>query len=106
MESGKSVRTVIHVCHFPDLPFGEITIEGTSIPKHCTTQQQRKVQDKNGSEKKRREHCSKMESVLPQKEEKKEQPKKDPIVVRGGEERTYLIAWFSLSRPAKWRDHH
>jgi hypothetical protein len=47
----------LHGRHFPDLPFGEITIEGTSIPKHCTTQQQRKVQDKNGSEKKEEERA-------------------------------------------------
>ena len=33
----KSVRTSLHVLHFPDLPCGEITIEGTSIVKHCTT---------------------------------------------------------------------
>jgi hypothetical protein len=40
---GKSVRTVCHGRHFPDLPGREITIEGISISKHCT-QQQRKVQ--------------------------------------------------------------
>ena len=40
---GKSVRTCKHVRHFPDLPGGEITIEGRSIGKHCT-HQQRKVQ--------------------------------------------------------------
>jgi len=33
-----------HARHFPDLPGGEITIEGSSTAKHCTTQQQRKVQ--------------------------------------------------------------
>ena len=33
---GKSVRTVLHGRHFPNLPFGEITIEGTSKFKHCT----------------------------------------------------------------------
>ena len=37
-------RTVLYKRHFPDLPFGEITIEGSSRLKHCTTQQQRKVQ--------------------------------------------------------------
>ena len=37
-EGGKSVLTPLHVSHFPDLPFGEITIEVTSIVKHCTTQ--------------------------------------------------------------------
>ena len=31
------VRTPPHVRHFPDLPSGEITIEGTGIVKHCTT---------------------------------------------------------------------
>jgi len=44
LERGKSVRTLLHVRHFPDLPFGEVTIEGLSPLKHCTTQQQRKVQ--------------------------------------------------------------
>ena len=34
---GKSVRTLLHGCHFPDLPFGEISIEGSSTVKHCTT---------------------------------------------------------------------
>ena len=33
---GENVRTCCHVRHFPDLPFGEITIEGTSSEKHCT----------------------------------------------------------------------
>jgi hypothetical protein len=33
----KSVRTSFHGRHLPDLPSGEITIEGTSIVKHCTT---------------------------------------------------------------------
>jgi hypothetical protein len=36
-EGGKSVRTLFHGRHFPDLPGGEITIEVTSIVKHCTT---------------------------------------------------------------------
>jgi hypothetical protein len=45
LESGEeSVRTLFHVHHFPDLPGREITIEDTSNMKHCTTQQQRKVQ--------------------------------------------------------------
>ena len=41
---GKSARTPSHGLHVPDLPFGEITIEVISLVKHCTTQQQRKVQ--------------------------------------------------------------
>jgi hypothetical protein len=36
-EGGKRVRTVLHGRNFPDLPCGEITIEGNSIVKHCTT---------------------------------------------------------------------
>ena len=32
----KSERTLIHGRHFPDLPGGEITIEGSSMVKHCT----------------------------------------------------------------------
>ena len=61
-----------------------------------------------GLEKKeRREHCSKIELVLPQKEEGEEkQPNKDPILEREGKECTYLIACPSLPRPAIWRDHH
>ena len=34
---GEIVRTGCHVRHFADLPSGEITIEVTSIVKHCTT---------------------------------------------------------------------
>ena len=47
---GKCVRTVCHVCHTPNLPCGEITIEGLSTTKHCTQQQQQKqkFKDKNG----------------------------------------------------------
>ena len=33
----KSVRTFLHVRHFPNLPCGEITIEGLSPFKHCIT---------------------------------------------------------------------
>ena len=49
-EGGKSVRTVCHGRHFPDLPGGEITIEGTSTHKHCTTSSnnKEKSKDKNG----------------------------------------------------------
>ena len=32
----KSVRTCLHVRQVPDLPCGEITIEGSSTLKHCT----------------------------------------------------------------------
>ena len=38
LERGKkSGRTSLHGRHFPDLPCGEITIEGNSNRKHCTT---------------------------------------------------------------------
>ena len=71
-EGGKSVRTLLHVCHFPDLPRGEITIEGTSIFKHCTTAATKKSpRIKMGWKKKRREHCSTIELVQAQKEEGK-----------------------------------
>jgi hypothetical protein len=40
-------RTVIHGHHFPDLPFGEITIEGTSSVKHCTTSAATKKSPRN-----------------------------------------------------------
>ena len=68
---GKSVRTPCHVLHIPDLPSREITIE-VSTSKHCTTATKKSPRIKNGLEKrKRREHCSKIELVLPQKEEGK-----------------------------------
>jgi len=54
-EGGKSVRTSIHVRHFPDLPFGEITIEGTSVTKHCTTATKKSPRIKMGWKKKRGE---------------------------------------------------
>ena len=77
---GKSVRTSIHVSHFFDLPCGEITIEGSSQFKHCTThQQQRNAQGyKNGSKKKRGESIvqsfnrSKKELVQKQKKGRRE----------------------------------
>ena len=33
----ESARTCIHARHCPDVPGGEITIEGISVEKHCTT---------------------------------------------------------------------
>jgi hypothetical protein len=47
------IRTVSHVRHFPNLPCREITIEGTSKSKHCTTYSNNKekskdIKDKNG----------------------------------------------------------
>jgi len=64
---GKSVRTVTHGRHVPNIPCGEITIEVTSFVKHCTTRHtanKEKTNDKNGlDKKKRREDCSITESV-------------------------------------------
>ena len=55
VERGKSVRTSCHVRHFPDLPRGEITIEGISIVKHCTTATKKSPRIKMGWKKKRGE---------------------------------------------------
>ena len=49
---GKSVRTLLHGRHFPDLPSGEITIEVTGNIKHCTTATKKSPTIKNGLEKK------------------------------------------------------
>jgi hypothetical protein len=69
---GESVRTCIHGGHLPDLPGGEITIEGTSFTKHCTTATKKSPRIKMGwQRKKRRLDCLKIELVLPQKEEGK-----------------------------------
>ena len=55
----ESVRTVVHVRHIPDLPCGEITIEVTSLFKHCTTAATKKCPRINMGKKKRgREDCS------------------------------------------------
>ena len=72
-EASKHARTSIHVCHFPDLPCGEITIEITSIVKHCTTAATTKKSPriKMGGEKKGESIISKKELVLPQKEQGK-----------------------------------
>jgi len=67
---GESVRTVKHGRHFTDLPGREITIEGTSTVKHCTTATKKSPRIKMGK-KKRREHCSKIELVLMHKGRKK-----------------------------------
>jgi hypothetical protein len=45
--------------------------EGISKEKHCTTATKKSPRIKMGVKKKRREHCSKTELVLPQKEEGK-----------------------------------
>ena len=62
---------MIHARHFPDLPGGEITIEGSSILKHYTTATKKSSRIEMGLEKKRREHCSKIELVLHRKKKGK-----------------------------------
>jgi hypothetical protein len=47
-EKNVMVRTSIHVCHSTDIPCGEITVESTSIIKHCTTAAQVIDTRKNG----------------------------------------------------------
>ena len=44
---------MFHARHFPDLPGGEITIEGTSTLKHCTTSTKKSPRIKMGWKKKR-----------------------------------------------------
>ena len=51
---GGRVRTVIHARYFPDLPGREITIEGSSRGKHCTTATKKSPRMKMGLEKKKR----------------------------------------------------
>jgi len=95
---------------FVTSPTSHVEISPLKLPAPLNTapQQQEKSNDKNGwQRKKRREHCSKIELVLPQKEEGEiEAAKKRPDLGEGEEECTYLIAWSSLPRPARRRDHH
>jgi hypothetical protein len=86
-----SIRTFFHGRHFPDLPCGEITIEGSSILKHCTTTTTKKSPRIKMSlkKKKRREHCSKIELVLERRREI-EVAKKKTRSWRGGE-RVYVL---------------
>jgi hypothetical protein len=98
----KSVRTVSHVRHFPDLPGGEITIEGSSTVKHCTTTTKKRPKIKLSlKKKKRREHCSTIELLLPQKEEgKQKQPKEDRSWRGGGEgKRVYVLYLMVVTFP-------
>ena len=111
-EWGRNIRTLLHPRHFPDLPGGEITIEGTSTTKHCTTNKE-KSKEKNGLEKKRGE------SIVQKKNQCCHRKKKginrssaeihvhvDPILEREGRECTYCVSCSSLPRPAMWRGHH
>jgi hypothetical protein len=51
-ETSENARTLIHVRHFADLPFGEITIEVTSTVKHCITGTEKSPTIKMGWKKK------------------------------------------------------
>jgi hypothetical protein len=48
-------RTLCHNRHSPDLPCGEITIEGSSTVKHCTTATKKSPRIKMGWKTKRGE---------------------------------------------------
>ena len=77
---GKSVHvhTLLHARHFPDLPFGEITIEGTSFTEHYTTTTKKSTKIKMGWKKKGEKASFKNRvSAATQKEEgEKKQPEK------------------------------
>jgi hypothetical protein len=92
-----NVRTVIHVRHFPNLPCGEITIEGNSTVKHCTTATKKSPRKKNGFGKK--EERALFENRISAEKEagKKKQPKRDPIVERG--ESVYVRAYICVTSP-------
>ena len=98
---GKSVRTCMHGRHFPDLPFGEIAIEGTSFTKHCITATAKKSpRIKIGLKKKGREHCSTIELVLPHATERrrgKEAAKKKTRSWRG--EKVYVLEVMVVTFP-------
>ena len=91
---GKSVRTQFHGRHFPDLPGGEITIEG-SIVKHCTrsSNKEKSKIKKMGWEKKEERALFKnrISAATENKEEKgnRSSQKKDLILERGG--RMYVL---------------
>ena len=46
------LRTCLHVRRFPDLPGGEISIEGSRLLKHCTTATKKSPRIKMGWKKK------------------------------------------------------
>ena len=84
---GRCVLTVSHVYHFPDLPGGEITIEGTSTVKHCTTHSnnKEKPKDKNGLKKKEGRALLKRISAKKKGRRENETDKKRPdLEERGG----------------------
>jgi hypothetical protein len=95
----------MHVRHFPDLPSGEITIEGTSTTKHCTTRKHNELEKK---EEKRALFKNRI-SAATEKEEGIRETTENKTRSFGegwGKECTYSIAFQSLPRPAIWRDHH
>ena len=88
-------RGKVYVLCFMVVTFPTCQVERSPLkalaPQNTAPSNQEKSKDTNGLEKKkRREHCSKIELVLPQKEEgKKKQQRKDPIYRRG--ERVYVL---------------
>ena len=85
-EGGKGVRTLCHVRHFPDLPGGEITIEGTSIGKHCTTATKKSPTINIGLKKKEERALFKNRiSAATERRREIEAAKKRPDLGEGGE---------------------
>jgi hypothetical protein len=97
---GKSVRTSIHVRHSPDLPGGEITIEVTSTLKHCTTATKKSTRIEMGWKKEmRREHCSKIELALPEKEKGKNRNSLNKTRSWRGKKRVYVLPCMFVTFP-------
>ena len=90
---GKSVRTLLHVRHFPDLPCGKITIEGSSTLKHCThTATKKSPRIKMGWKKRGKNIKNRIISASAKKgRRKKETANKIPDLVERGVERVYLL---------------
>jgi hypothetical protein len=72
-------RTVCHGYHRTDIPGGEITVEGSSTSKHCTTGTKRSNDQQGG-----KKTLIKFKiSARPTKERgKRKHPNKDPILER------------------------
>ena len=100
------IRTSIHGRHIPDLPCGEITIEVTSLFKHCTTAATKKCPRINMGKKKRgREDCSNIYGrisiqvhVKKGRRQRRKSEKKDPILLEK-EKRVYVLEYMVVTFP-------
>jgi len=89
--------------HFPDLPCGDITIEGISFSKHCNNTATKKSPVIKMGCKKEREHCQKynyMYIVVPAQKRKKRKRdnRKNPVLEEGGK-REYVLAFMFVTLP-------